>query len=433
MAQTNLVQILNNNTLVIEDLDIGTNNNLGHTDFTPVQEASFHGWELGMSNAIRNNCYPYEQIYILKAGQGGSTISEWNTGGTYYNTFVTRYNAFKTQIDALEQEYYPVFALALGVNDEIAGTDRATFKANVQAFVNNLRTTVGYDAQFLVAELPPVYASYDSLLTEIAEADRGFTKIETTDLSLKNISHWDYEGNQDLADRMLDRLNLNCDVDPEIITASSLDISITDSIQGKVGGVFYAGQDGLIKEDSSFLHIDEVNRRITLGDLDRSFTNLNFAMNYISGYNTFFGGSIAYNTWLTMYDDTFIPDIAIPLMIEYRSDNVNEYTNSGVQIINSDTTDNNTANLLFSTRALSTSFANPRAAIGALFEDHDGGQTTHLHFSYGTTKRMQLENDGQLNLYSSEGIVMESPNGSCWRVQVDDTGTLITTSATCPN
>ena len=31
------------------------------------------------------------------------------------------------------------------------------------------------------------------------------------------------------------------------------------------------------------------------------------------------------------------------------------------------------------------------------------------------------------------GIILKSPNGSCWRVTVDNAGNLVRTAITCPN
>lgn len=42
--------------------------------------------------------------------------------------------------------------------------------------------------------------------------------------------------------------------------------------------------------------------------------------------------------------------------------------------------------------------------------------------------------NGDVNIDQiGSGIIIKSPNGSCWRVTVNDTGTLVTTAITCPN
>ena len=40
---------------------------------------------------------------------------------------------------------------------------------------------------------------------------------------------------------------------------------------------------------------------------------------------------------------------------------------------------------------------------------------------------------GDVNITDiASGIILKSPNGQCWRVTVDNSGTLISTSITCP-
>jgi hypothetical protein len=33
----------------------------------------------------------------------------------------------------------------------------------------------------------------------------------------------------------------------------------------------------------------------------------------------------------------------------------------------------------------------------------------------------------------TKGIILKSPNGSCWRVTIDNTGNFVRTAITCPN
>ncbi|MBL8182439.1 MAG: InlB B-repeat-containing protein, partial [Blastocatellia bacterium] len=60
------VQILNNNTLLFEDLDIGTNNLIGHAG---LSENATHGFELGLANSVAASEWPNSPVYLVKAGQ----------------------------------------------------------------------------------------------------------------------------------------------------------------------------------------------------------------------------------------------------------------------------------------------------------------------------------------------------------------------------
>ena len=65
----------------------------------------------------------------------------------------------------------------------------------------------------------------------------------------------------------------------------------------------------------------------------------------------------------------------------------------------------------------------------SFFQNHGG------NFGIGTnTPASKLEVQGG-DVYIdniSSGVIMKSPNGSCWRVTVDNTGNLVRTAITCP-
>src|ERR1044072_1981924 len=75
------IQILNNYTLLFEDLHIGVNNILQHAGFNDSgPNNQNHGWELGLANKVEANAFPQTQAHLVKTGQGGSLINEWNVG-----------------------------------------------------------------------------------------------------------------------------------------------------------------------------------------------------------------------------------------------------------------------------------------------------------------------------------------------------------------
>ena len=49
-----------------------------------------------------------------------------------------------------------------------------------------------------------------------------------------------------------------------------------------------------------------------------------------------------------------------------------------------------------------------------------------------TTKLEVTNGDVYVN-DATKGIILKSPNGNCWRVTIDNTGTMIRTAITCPN
>ncbi|MBC7388164.1 MAG: hypothetical protein H7329_03040 [Opitutaceae bacterium] len=70
----------------------------------------------------------------------------------------------------------------------------------------------------------------------------------------------------------------------------------------------------------------------------------------------------------------------------------------------------------------------PNASVERMRIDKDG------NIGMGTsTPKTQLHIKGAVYLEdATQGIIMRSPNGQCWKVTVGDTGTLTSTSVTCP-
>lgn len=68
------VQILDNTGLATwQDLDIGTNNLVGHSG---LSNGSTHGFELELANRAETDSFYNEPVYLVKTGQGGSTIAQ---------------------------------------------------------------------------------------------------------------------------------------------------------------------------------------------------------------------------------------------------------------------------------------------------------------------------------------------------------------------
>jgi hypothetical protein len=111
-------KILNNALLVLQDLDIGTNNLLQHNGM--VNPELKHSWELEMANMQANGDFTGDYLYIAKSGQGGTRITQWPIGSSFANLFNTRANKM---IDLLDITTTPAFALfySQGINDVIAG------------------------------------------------------------------------------------------------------------------------------------------------------------------------------------------------------------------------------------------------------------------------------------------------------------------------
>ena len=209
LAARSSVQILNNTTLVWQDLDVGTNNLIGHTGYT---DNATHGIEIGLANTIEAGRWGNGRTYLIKAGQGSSTIAQWaeGNGSGYLTTLRTRVAAAKALLAASKTRYAPIILYSQGINDASAGTNVQTWKAATIAHFANLRAEIGSNARiFMTAFEGPnmtARATFNTAMAEIAAADSLVTVLSTADLVVVDANHWSYEGFLVLAERLADEL-----------------------------------------------------------------------------------------------------------------------------------------------------------------------------------------------------------------------------------
>ena len=204
------VQIFDNTGLTaFQTLDIGVNNLVGHDEFAPQEQANRHGWELGLANSVEAGEWLNSTVYLIKTGQGGSTIAEWNEAGPYWQAFLARTRPALALLRS--QGKIPVIYVwwTLGINDKGAGTSVATWKAGVQAFFVRLRDELGFVPIFAPTFM--VYAGmpdWNTALGEIAAADNMFQVIDSTGAGVISQPdfgsdvHWNYNGMKTLASRL---------------------------------------------------------------------------------------------------------------------------------------------------------------------------------------------------------------------------------------
>jgi hypothetical protein len=200
------LQILNNTSLEFEDLDIGTNNLIGHAGFT---DNTTHGWELQLANRYEDGDFN-RPVYLVKTGQGGTRIADWNVGATTYlspncwQIMQDRVNAAISEIETLTgQTPELVMFYSLGINDAIAGTNTSTWKTAVEAHFAKVRAEWP-GLPIFMTELPNIYDTFNAKIDEIVAADSNTFKIETSDATMRDTNHWDYAGMKLISDRMID-------------------------------------------------------------------------------------------------------------------------------------------------------------------------------------------------------------------------------------
>jgi len=191
------IKIFNNTTLLFETLNIGVNHqqNAG-------EDLTQHGWELGIANIIDSVGKLPTTCYLVKVGRNGARISQWNTGGAYYNTLIAKVDSAKAILTALNGGRAPriFFFYSQGINDIIASTNPAVWKASTKTLFADVRTRYG-PAPIYITYLPPFYGLLNPVITEIAGEVKYLYPIQTGDLV--NGLHWDYTGMKVIATRMI--------------------------------------------------------------------------------------------------------------------------------------------------------------------------------------------------------------------------------------
>ena len=213
LASRSAIQILNNTSLALENLAVGVNNLIGHTG---IAANATHGFELGLANTVDASRWTQAQIYLIKTGQGGSTIAQWATGNAsgYWATALARFNAVKSAMQAAGKTPLPIILWSQGINDMTANTAIATWKALTIAHFAKLRTEWGAATPILMTSFtnPPLasgaalQASYNTAMAEIAATDPNTFVIDTADTTAVDSSHWDYRGLLTIAERVVDQV-----------------------------------------------------------------------------------------------------------------------------------------------------------------------------------------------------------------------------------
>ena len=168
--QEKTIKIFNNGNSIFEPLQIGVNNLINHFRIPNNTE---HSMELELSNKYDDGYFVGKEVLLLKSGQGGSKVSEWQIGGSYFNTLKSRID---TAISSLSGENLDViFMLSLGINDSLAATTSADFKKGLKTLIQNLQNYFSFPInlslmkfEFVTSAAANCYATQiDEVATEL--------------------------------------------------------------------------------------------------------------------------------------------------------------------------------------------------------------------------------------------------------------------------
>jgi hypothetical protein len=206
------VQILNNTTMLLESLDIGTNNLIGHYGLTSER----HGWENQLAHRVEDGTFGTSPVYLVKTGQGGARISNLITGGSYngvncWQVFYDRVTAARTQIETITGKQPKIYILyTQGINDLIASPapTPSDWKALTKQHFANMRALLGAETPIVMTKFndPMTVTGYNAAIDEIDVEEAYTYAVDTTGATLDNAYHWGYEGMKDVANRLLDTI-----------------------------------------------------------------------------------------------------------------------------------------------------------------------------------------------------------------------------------
>lgn len=200
------VKILNNVTLSSFDtLNIGVNNLIGH-DGLEAYSGLCHGFELELANrAESSDPYYMNPCYLIKTGQGGSQIAQWNNDT---NLFYTRFLARVTQgkIRMPNPNYRTVVLYSIGINDAIYGTTTAAFKTGVSAHFVRMRSILGADTPIIMTQFQSMlsYGTFDTAIAELADEIDNVYCVSSSGAGMRDANHWSYAGMKTVTGLMLD-------------------------------------------------------------------------------------------------------------------------------------------------------------------------------------------------------------------------------------
>lgn len=197
-----------------ETLNIGAGNNQMNGG-TP---GTLHGWELELQNQIATY-FNNRTVYKIKGGKGGSTMDQWDVGDANYDTLKLRLKRAIAYLEGNGKKVALCGWYSQGINDVVAGTPVATWKAATLAFFNNIRSEIGIHFPIIMTELIgdrvtyPAFDTYDAAIIEIAADQKNYVyRVETpqgpsggsaTDSLDGSGIHWQYLGVKAVAQRML--------------------------------------------------------------------------------------------------------------------------------------------------------------------------------------------------------------------------------------
>jgi hypothetical protein len=236
-ARTN-TKILNNNTLLFENLDVGYNNHIQQNQ----DGTGLHGIELGLANEIDSVSYPYKKpAYIVKCGVSGADTKEYIPygGAGYFATLITRMDAAVSILNQEGKNYRVTVMGTMLLNDlyNCPTCTEADSKSNLITIMSEIRSLYDPNAIFIWQNLFDGF-NWNNVFDELAAAD---PLVFVTDITgatyIDGNSHYDYAGLKLIASRNVANMVANHYATAVLTaTVSDSDGSIVSQSWSKVSG-----------------------------------------------------------------------------------------------------------------------------------------------------------------------------------------------------
>ncbi len=199
--------ILNNNTLVFENLQVGVNNLIGHSGMK--SDTIMHSWELQLANKEANGEF-FDNIFIVKTGQGGSRIAQWDIQKSYADTFDKRLTA---ALNIFSHEgVNPTFAMfySQGINDLIAADwNPIEWERKTIERFKYLREKYGHFPIIMTKffnipgrKVNELNLAIDNICSTVPDCNY----VDTKEIPLDDKYHFNYQGQKKITDLMIDKL-----------------------------------------------------------------------------------------------------------------------------------------------------------------------------------------------------------------------------------
>jgi hypothetical protein len=199
--------ILHNYTLSFEQLHIGMNNLLGH--YGMKSDTTMHSWELELANKEAAGEF-FDDLYIVKTGQGGSKISQWEKSKPFADTFDKRLTAAIGNLSNETDKVHFAMFYSQGINDLIADDwDADNWERKTIERFNYLRQKYGHFPIIMTKFFNIPGKKVDELNEAIENVCDKITDchfVETGDLPRDDKYHFSYLGQKILADLLVNKL-----------------------------------------------------------------------------------------------------------------------------------------------------------------------------------------------------------------------------------